>query len=90
MQAVKQSDPTILQAEQTLAFIEDLKKCKGWTGYMAPRLEKMRDDLARRVVDEEKLTPDEREKLRQRYLQMKEVCALMAQDEAGQRRVLGQ
>ena len=83
-------DETVLAAERTLRHIHDLRACQAFDEYFLRRLRERREKLALQVLDEDKLTPEEREKIRQRYLEARDLLKLVEQDEAGAKNVLGQ
>ena len=51
---------------------ESLQKCEGYRDYLLPRIKQEMATLARKVLESD-LSPESRESLRQRYLQLKEM-----------------
>ena len=68
------SQESIDKAIATSRGVEDLIKCSGYTDYLVPRIRREMGILARQVMEGD-LTPEHRERLRQRYLLLKDVLA---------------
>lgn len=83
-----QIDDTRLQAERTLTHINQLKECPAYGAYLVPRLKARREELAQKVLDDEKLTPEERERVRAQYKEARDVLKVVDNDQAGATKVV--
>lgn len=52
------------KAQARIAHIDELKKCPAWAAYYLPRLREKQAAIGQKVLSDEKLSPEERERLR--------------------------
>lgn len=70
------SDSIKAAAGETRRIITDLKNHSGWQGWFIPEVTKMRDEYARKVLEDDSLTPEERERLRAAHKALNEVITM--------------
>ena len=81
-------DHTQFFAERDLSDISALKRVPGFERYFLRRLRERRDVLAAKVLDDDTISPVEREAARQAYKELKDICDMPGKDEATATRII--
>jgi len=76
------------EVAKNLELIAVLERCPAWEGYFLRRLARRRDELAATVLDDDTLTPEDRERVRAAYKAIRDLPAMVGQDKAGAERAL--
>lgn len=77
-------------AGQRLDDIRTLRRVPSFERYLMSRLREMRDEAAARVLDDDEITPEQREAHRHAYKALKTACNMPEADEATAMKILGQ